>query len=213
MNYIYHGNSMKRVFQAGDVPELREIPFHEFRRGDIVCFRRPDGAEVIHRVYHTAPEALTTWGDNNLRPDPEPVRAEWNPRLAVGFRRGGNRYALPRGHAGMRQFRFNRLRFHLRRLCGIPFRFLARGARWWGIRQLEYETFARDRHYFYRLPGSAKTAPSNIAAGITGCFSSFRKTIPSHAEETVIFSAPALAKSTLWIMLSNSSAYCGVEQW
>ena len=41
MNYIYHGNSMKRVFQAGDVPELREIPFHEFRRGDIVCFRRP----------------------------------------------------------------------------------------------------------------------------------------------------------------------------
>lgn len=150
MNYIYHGNSMKRVFQAGDVPELREIPFHEFRRGDIVCFRRPDGAEVIHRVYHTAPEALTTWGDNNLRPDPEPVRAEWNPRLAAGFRRGGNRYALPRGHAGMRQFRFNRLRFHLRRLCGIPFRFLARGARWWGIRQLEYETFARDRHYFYR---------------------------------------------------------------
>ena len=64
-----------------------------------------------------------------------------------------------------------------------------------------------------RLPGSAKTAPSNIAAGITGCFSSFRKTIPSHAEETVIFSAPALAKSTLWIMLSNSSTYCGVEQW
>lgn len=109
MNYIYHGNSMKRVFQAGDVPELREIPFHEFQRGDIVCFRRPDGAEVIHRVYHTAPEALTTWGDNNLRPDPEPVRAEWNPRLAVGFRRGDNRFLLPRGHAGMRQFRFNRL--------------------------------------------------------------------------------------------------------
>lgn len=132
------------------MPELREIPFHEFQRGDIVCFRRPDGAEVIHRVYHTAPEALTTWGDNNLRPDPEPVRAEWNPRLAVGFRRGDNRFLLPRGHAGMRQFRFNRLRFHLRRLCGIPFRFLARGARWWGIRQLEYETFARDRHYFYR---------------------------------------------------------------
>ena len=25
MNYIYHGNSMKRVFQAGDVPELREF--------------------------------------------------------------------------------------------------------------------------------------------------------------------------------------------
>lgn len=150
MNYIYHGNSMKRVFRAGDIPELREIPFHEFRCGDIVSFRRPDGVEVIHRVRRVTPEALITWGDNNLRPDPEPVRADWNPRLAVGFRRGGSAYRLPRGCAGMWQFRFNRLRFHLRRLCGIPFRFLVRGARWWGIRQLECKTFARERHYFYR---------------------------------------------------------------
>ncbi len=111
---FYTMNSMRRVFTPGDALILQEQPFSEFQRGDIAVFY-PDGEEnsgIVHRVIASSAGELTTMGDNNPAPDRRKVTADDLPRLVTAkIRPDGTRFEVPRGKAGMRQFRINRFRY------------------------------------------------------------------------------------------------------
>lgn len=55
--------------------------------GDIVLFRREDGAYVVHRVYRAEGEQIVTLGDNCENPDP-PLKREQVLGKVVKIRRG-----------------------------------------------------------------------------------------------------------------------------
>lgn len=63
--------------------------------GDVVLFRRKDGALVCHRVYKVLDNGNTvlTWGDNAEQPD-EPVPRSSVAGLAVSYERDGKRVIL-----------------------------------------------------------------------------------------------------------------------
>ena len=63
--------------------------------GDVVLFKRMDGAYVCHRVYKTLDDGNTvmTWGDNAEHPDaPIPRSSVFG--LAVSYERDGKQYIL-----------------------------------------------------------------------------------------------------------------------
>ena len=109
---LFAGWSMRRVFVPGDVLVLREIPFADFRRGDIVAYGYGDKPGVVHRVIDRQDDKLFLQGDNNPAPDARPVTAEDSPRLVVGRIPSGSRriHRVSRGRRGIVQYRCNRLR-------------------------------------------------------------------------------------------------------
>ena len=115
MSFIYHGSSMLRVFAPGDEIILAEVDFAALEVGDVVCFRSASGGLVIHRVIGREADRLFTMGDNNTTPDHEPVKADQEVRLAFALIRGGRRFPVAVGRAGVRQFCCNRLRYWCRR--------------------------------------------------------------------------------------------------
>ena len=125
MEFLYRGNSMRRVFRPGDRLRTQAIPPEDFRRGDIAAFfpKGPDRPGTVHRVIGFEDGALVTMGDNNAAPDRRRVTAADRPELVVsGNRWDGAAFAVPRGGAGMAQFRFNRLRRAVRNTAGRIFR-------------------------------------------------------------------------------------------
>lgn len=63
--------------------------------GDVVLFRRPDGAFVVHRVFRVLNNGreVQTWGDNCKDSDPVmPAGAVLG--IAVAYERDGKRYVL-----------------------------------------------------------------------------------------------------------------------
>ncbi len=64
-------------------------------RGDIVLFRREDGAFVVHRVYRLSEDGsrVQTWGDNCLTPD-RPVACSEVLGLVVSMNRRGREIPL-----------------------------------------------------------------------------------------------------------------------
>jgi len=109
---LFAGWSMRRVFTPGDVLVLREIPFADFRRGDIVAYGQGDRPGVVHRLIRREDDKLILQGDNNDAPDARAVTAEDSPRLVIGRIPSGSRNVrhVARGRRGLVQFRCNRLR-------------------------------------------------------------------------------------------------------
>ena len=122
---IYSGSSMRRVFENGDLLKLETIPFSDFRRGDIVAFF-PGGtgsAGIVHRVVSRTEKELTTMGDNNPGADKHKVGEGDRPRLVVQRSTlDGTMRSVPRGRAGMLEFRINRARRLARLAIAIPLR-------------------------------------------------------------------------------------------
>lgn len=87
------GTSMQPLIRMNrdkiTIRPLKEEP----QVGDIVLFRRADGAFVVHRVYRIGKDSITTLGDNCERPDVAISRAQLLGKV-VEIRRG-NRTILP----------------------------------------------------------------------------------------------------------------------
>lgn len=81
------GTSMMPVIRYGvdltTIVPLTRPP----REGEIVLFRRRDGALIVHRVYQLLEDKVQTWGDNLRTPD-VPVPREDVLGLVVSVRRG-----------------------------------------------------------------------------------------------------------------------------
>ena len=115
---FYTGRSMLREFTPGDVLETQEIPFAEFRVGDVVAFREPapNVKAVVHRVIARGADYLVTMGDNNVTPDAHRVVVADNPRLVVSRSpREGVVKRVWRGKAGRCAWWWHRLRKFIHR--------------------------------------------------------------------------------------------------
>lgn len=94
---------MRGVFIPGDTLQLEAVPFAELRPGDIVAIEaeRP----YVHRVIRIDGARITTQGDNNSAPDPQPLTPE-QPFLRVA---AASFDGVPRsfhsGTQGMKDFR------------------------------------------------------------------------------------------------------------
>lgn len=132
----YIGNSMRRVFQAGDRLYLEFRPLSEIRVGDIVCFVNPDSkVNVVHRVIKVLPDGLVTCGDNNAKPDPQIVDATNYLGLVVRCLRQNRQIPVRNCLSGRVQFWLNRCRRNFRRAAGWGLRWLsAGGAPLWFLR-------------------------------------------------------------------------------
>ena len=88
-----HGSSMEPLIRYMKDP-VTIIPLkREPLVGDIVLFRRADGAHVVHRVYRVTPDRVITWGDNCAGPD-APLKREDVLGLVTAMQRHGRRYPL-----------------------------------------------------------------------------------------------------------------------
>ena len=88
-----HGSSMEPLIRYMK-DEVTIVPLKRAPMvGDIVMFRRADGAHVVHRVYRVTQEEVITWGDNCLGPD-APLKREDVLGLVTAMRRNGKRYPL-----------------------------------------------------------------------------------------------------------------------
>ncbi len=101
---FYKGDSMRGVFTPGDTLQLEAVPFAELRPGDIVAIEaeRP----YVHRVIRIDGTRITTQGDNNSAPDPQPLTPE-QPfrRVAAAASFDGAPRSFHSGTQGMKDFR------------------------------------------------------------------------------------------------------------
>lgn len=101
---FYKGDSMRGVFTPGDTLQLEAVPFAELRPGDIVAVEaeRP----YVHRVIRIDGARITTQGDNNSAPDPQPLTPE-QPflRVAAAASFDGVPRSFHSGTQGMKDFR------------------------------------------------------------------------------------------------------------
>ena len=101
---FYKGDSMRGVFTPGDTLQLEAVPFAELRPGDIVAIEaeRP----YVHRVIRIDGARITTQGDNNSAPDPQPLTPE-QPfrRVAAAASFDGVPRSFHSGTQGMKDFR------------------------------------------------------------------------------------------------------------
>lgn len=95
---------MRGVFTPGDTLQLEAVPFAELRPGDIVAIEaeRP----YVHRVIRIDGARITTQGDNNSAPDPQPLTPE-QPflRVAAAASFDGVPRSFHSGTQGMKDFR------------------------------------------------------------------------------------------------------------
>lgn len=70
------GVSMQPLIRKGrDVVTILPVE-GELKKGDIVLFRRADGAYVVHRIFRIEKDRIITLGDNCENPDPPISRAQ-----------------------------------------------------------------------------------------------------------------------------------------
>lgn len=67
---VVTGNSMSPFLVGGRDKVYLTKPEGDFRRGDILLYRRDNGAYVLHRVYRAGTEVLTMLGDAQRVPEP-----------------------------------------------------------------------------------------------------------------------------------------------
>jgi len=120
---IYRGISMFRVFAPGDILTVKPIRAEEAHIGDIICFDGIRG-ETVHRVVRKSAAEVVTMGDNNPRPDLEPLKPDARVWLVTKRRDlAGAVHAVPGGQRGRFVFRINRMRRALKwcfdRLAGV----------------------------------------------------------------------------------------------
>ena len=104
----YTGNSMRGMFESGDLLILTKIPFDMLECGDIVAvFERTP--PYVHRIVDKTQQQAVTMGDNNDRPDTLLLSGESRFLLVEGVIPVGTTtvFVLPvaGGSFGMRQFR------------------------------------------------------------------------------------------------------------
>lgn len=101
---FYKGDSMRGVFTPGDTLQLEAVPFAELRPGDIVAIEA--GRPYVHRVIRIDGARITTQGDNNSAPDPQPLTPE-QPfrRVAAAASFDGAPRNFHSGTQGMKDFR------------------------------------------------------------------------------------------------------------
>lgn len=95
---------MRGVFTPGDTLQLEAVPFAELRPGDIVAIEA--GRPYVHRVIRIDGARITTQGDNNSAPDPQPLTPE-QPfrRVAAAASFDGAPRNFHSGTQGMKDFR------------------------------------------------------------------------------------------------------------
>lgn len=95
---------MRGVFTPGDTLQLEAVPFAELRPGDIVAIEA--GRPYVHRVIRIDGARITTQGDNNSAPDPQPLTPE-QPflRVAAAASFDGVPRSFHSGTQGMKDFR------------------------------------------------------------------------------------------------------------
>lgn len=95
---------MRGVFTPGDTLQLEAVPFAELRPGDIVAIEA--GRPYVHRVIRIDGARITTQGDNNFAPDPQPLTPE-QPflRVAAAASFDGVPRSFHSGTQGMKDFR------------------------------------------------------------------------------------------------------------
>ena len=102
--------SMLRVFTPGDILTVKPMRAGEAQRGDIICFEGTRG-ETVHRVVRKSAAEVVTMGDNNPRPDPEPLNPDDAVWLVTARRdAAGAVHMVHGGKRGLSAFRINRLR-------------------------------------------------------------------------------------------------------
>ena len=95
----------------------------EIRIGDIVLFRRADGAYVVHRVFRISGDTVVTLGDNCENPDPPIARAQILGKVKR-IRRGSR--TIETDSASQKRYGRNRLKlFPIRRRL-FHYRFVIR---------------------------------------------------------------------------------------
>lgn len=95
---------MRGVFTPGDTLHLEAVPFAELRPGDIVAVEAE--RHYVHRVIRIDGARITTQGDNNSAPDPQPLTPE-QPfrRVAAAASFDGAPRSFHSGTQGMKDFR------------------------------------------------------------------------------------------------------------
>ena len=119
----YTGNSMRGMFEPGDMLILEKKPFDSLECGDIVAVfdRTP---HYVHRVIDKTRQTAVTMGDNNDRPDTLPLTKNNRFLLVEGVIPVGTTtgifFPVAGGFLGMRQFhRQQRIRRTIRIILRI----------------------------------------------------------------------------------------------
>jgi len=104
----YTGNSMRGVFEPGDILILTKIPFDMLECGDIVAvFERTP--HYVHRIIDKTQQQAVTMGDNNDRPDTMFLTRKSKILLVEGVIPVGTTtgfvFPVAGGTFGMRQYR------------------------------------------------------------------------------------------------------------
>jgi signal peptidase I len=64
------GTSMRPLFKAGDIMQVRPCDVWGIRKGDIIVFTPPgESTQIVHRVIERMPDRVRTRGDGNPLPD------------------------------------------------------------------------------------------------------------------------------------------------
>ena len=94
VNVVPTGRSMRPLIVGGRDSVLIKPATCPLKKGDIVLFKRTDGANVLHRLWRIGKDGtLTTYGDGCAAPD-RPIRPEQVRGVAVQLTRKGRAYRL-----------------------------------------------------------------------------------------------------------------------
>lgn len=106
------GTSMEPLLHAHSSTVVLEPLAGPPKKGDVVLYRRPDGAYVLHRVLRSGPEKSLLRGDNCLEGEIVPNR--WMTGVMTGFYSGED-YCSCDSAAYRRYVRVLPLRYGVRR--------------------------------------------------------------------------------------------------
>ncbi len=94
VNVVPTGRSMRPLIVGGRDSVLIKPATGPLKKGDIVLFKRTDGANVLHRLWRIGKAGtLTTYGDGCAAPD-RPIRRDQVRGVAVQLTRKGRTYRL-----------------------------------------------------------------------------------------------------------------------
>lgn len=83
------GTSMWPLLKEGSRVKLVSTEGKILKKGDLVLYRRNDGALVLHRILKVTENGFQTCGDHRWKPD-EPIRKQQILAVAQGFYRRGS---------------------------------------------------------------------------------------------------------------------------
>lgn len=131
VHVVPNGRSMRPLIVGGrDSVEIWPLR-RELKKGDIVLFRRQDGANVLHRVWKLSGDTVTTYGDGCVKPD-RPIKRDQVMGIATGLERKGRHFSLDTAGARFQ----GRIWWILRPVVRFPRRAASKVIRQWlGIKR------------------------------------------------------------------------------